>query len=158
MFDYERRAGLTADLSMVHRLEVVVAVASPNLLTPGDTRWLVLADPDKPLTLPHCGVEAGETTLETAARVLKDVANLRARIGSSNFGWPELALLGLMDNVNRTVEGRRQLAVAYLTMIPEAVPVTDSERTRWLATSEIMGRRPLFMDHWEILLLAGNKL
>lgn len=135
---------------MVH-VEVILGVSAFDKkdLTP---KFLLAHNDRYGYWLP-CAIMGMETTKDVAKRLLKSALGIESPV---NFQH-----VGVADNLNRvapTFEGR-VLSVVYGVLLPELVkPSGYGDFYEWYGITELAKRRPLYEDHWDILMHVARKL
>lgn len=152
---------------MSHNLEVVLVVTSPDLVRPGNSRFLLLTGEDGKYRLPCAGVRDDQSTLEVAADLLRAHTGLRARV--LGVGWVDVVPLPLADAVTRTKRlvdsfdgedrsrDERWVGVPYGAMLPGEVVKLSDPAARWVTLAEAFAGQ-FYMDHREILEGACHRI
>lgn len=137
-------------------VDVVVGVVAVDRLTPRNNKILLYSPKGDRPGLPTDYVADNETSLDTAARILRDVTGLQARIGQS--GWVTIDQIGVMDQTGRRddVSGKRHVSLIYLAAIPETVELQRGNY-KWTDLQTAFNT-PMYMDHSEISKVMMEKV
>lgn len=132
---------------MTTHIEVLLVVSLPK-----HGEYLLTRRGDQ-LALPSAYLGERESTVEVAARLLREHTGLDALINGG--GWVNLYAAPLADSCDRKDErGERVISVPYGCFVPER----REKENGWFALKEILQGRPLYADHLDILLAVSLRL
>lgn len=147
-----------------HYVEVVLVVASRD--KSGQYSYL-MHDRGGELSLPSAGLGGQETTIEVAARLLKGLTGLKARLLGS--GWVDLVPGPVADSADRKVlfedsyDGedrsvrRRTIAVPYGAVLPAAVAELTDPTLTWVPVADLFSKK-FVGDHLDIIQAVTTRL
>jgi hypothetical protein len=166
-----------------HYVEVVLVVASRD--KSGQYSYL-MHDRDGELSLPAAGLGEQETTVDVAARLLKDLTGLKARLLGS--GWVDLVPGPVADAADRktavpcnrlggcmrklvppsdrckcdergmTTDGTpRTIAVPYGAVLPAAVAELTDPTLTWVPVADLFSKK-FVGDHLDIIQALTTRL
>jgi hypothetical protein len=158
------------------RIEVLLVLASPSLTEKGVVHYLMSVDSGGKLQLPSVLMAAHESSLVSAAKLLKDTTGLSAKLTGS--GFIKLSQAGLFDDINRkrlitwnnTWHGsggeadkykhvnsmERVIGIPYGAIVPHEL-VKPDVGYKWVELSTMLQSEVLY-DHLEIIKSTSLRL
>jgi hypothetical protein len=130
------------------KVEVVLVLVAAYIQRRIDTKIAFIKDNNQYI-LPREFLTNTTNTLNTAAYLLNRYTGMKAVV--HGVGFVHLSQKKLVDNIERTEDGHRCIAVPYLGLIPELVPLP--EYLDWIPLSKLSSL-PIYNDHAQIAIQA----
>lgn len=126
-------------------IEVVLVLVAAYTRQTLDVKVAFIKD-DQYYSLPREFLTNSSDTLGVAAYLLNRHMNMKALLNGT--GFVPLLQKRLIDNTERTEDGYRCIAVPYLGLIPEFIPVP--EYIKWIPISKL-NTLSIYKDHAQIV-------
>ena len=139
-----------------HHIEVVLVFITNNPKNVKSPILLVTTPIDGKPYLPSVALREQESTIEAAARLLKSLTGVPAKLHGS--GWAELVPLPLSDAVSRKIGDDRWIAVPYACREPLTGDIPTPLGYEFCRLATVLEQQDLGMDHNDILAAALQRL